>query len=813
MGKFFKIAAIIVGALVVLVILTVVFITLFFDPNDFKGEVAKAIKEQTGRELEFVGDLNLSLFPWFGVKVGSLILSNPEGFSNKSFVEISGAKISAKIIPLFKKQLVMDKIILDGLRLSLERNKNGVTNWSDFAKNKFEETEGKTIQKEGGEEQYFKSFAIEGILLKDAHILWDDLQNNVHYELKNLNVTTGAFRPDSPIDFKISFEVAGEKPAITLKPIVQGTAVIDLKNSHHKIEAVTITITGIGDDLPAEELQAEITADIDANIAEQIIKVNNLKMTTSAQGGSMPVERVKSTLTMSIEADLANRTILVDGFTIKASAGGGTLPAQPIDAELTAKIEVNLARQTVTVSDMLFGWLDMKMEGNIKAEKIIEEPTYSGTIKISEFNPQQLLKNAGIKAPQTTDQKVLRKLAASMDFSGSPSSVHIEQLAMNIDDTNITGNATIKNFKNPRQTFSIAVDTIDIDRYLPPQSSETGDGSGRGDKNLEQNTSGNPESNLTSLRNLNIDGSVTCKNLKVIKAKMENVTVKIAAQDGMITIDPFQANLYEGSVVVKTSIDVREDIPRIAVNKTVKTVQVGPLLKDLTGEDKVTGIADIRADLSGAGLTTESLKQSLGGSIAFSCANGAVKGVNIAKMIRDAMATITGQPKGPDESLQTDFSELLGTAKIENGIVNNNDLLLKSPLLRVKGAGNVDLDSEKIDYLVTASIVGSLEGQGGASLDALKNIPVPIRITGLLSHPRYGLDIQALARELAKGELKEKASQLEDMIKEKIFGKPKQKEEGQQATKEPEQETGEPETKPEDLLKQQLEKGLQNLFN
>ena len=80
---------------------------------------------------------------------------------------------------------------------------------------------------------------------------------------------------------------------------------------------------------------------------------------------------------------------------------------------------------------------------------------------------------------------------------------------------------------------------------------------------------------------------------------------------------------------------------------------------------------------------------------------------------------------------------------------------MKSPLLRVEGNGDVNIGEDSINYLMKASIVGSLKGQGGRDVDDLKGLTVPVRISGPLAAPSYKLDFAAMATESVKQSVKE----------------------------------------------------------
>jgi AsmA protein len=87
-----------------------------------------------------------------------------------------------------------------------------------------------------------------------------------------------------------------------------------------------------------------------------------------------------------------------------------------------------------------------------------------------------------------------------------------------------------------------------------------------------------------------------------------------------------------------------------------------------------------------------------------------------------------------------------------------------SPLLRVAGKGTADLPGEKLDYLLTTKIVGSLEGQGGKELEELKGLEIPLRIFGSFSEPQYKVDLA----KVMEGKAREKVDKQIDKQKEKL---------------------------------------------
>ncbi|MCP4996519.1 MAG: AsmA family protein, partial [Gammaproteobacteria bacterium] len=136
MAKLFKIIGTIIGAVLLLLVAAAVILPLVVDPNDFKGEIVNQVKEQTGRDLKIAGDLNLSVFPWLGVKIDGVELSNAKGFGDGPFALVRHAAVRVKLKPQLKKELEVDTIGLDGVMLNLARNKSGASNWDDLAQGK-----------------------------------------------------------------------------------------------------------------------------------------------------------------------------------------------------------------------------------------------------------------------------------------------------------------------------------------------------------------------------------------------------------------------------------------------------------------------------------------------------------------------------------------------------------------------------------------------------------------------------------------------------------------------------------------------------
>jgi AsmA protein len=273
---------------------------------------------------------------------------------------------------------------------------------------------------------------------------------------------------------------------------------------------------------------------------------------------------------------------------------------------------------------------------------------------------------------------------------------------------------------------------------------------------------------VETLRQLSLNGELRAAKLKAKNLRLSDAIVTLGANNGDIKV-PMSAKLYEGKYNGATHLDVRSRTPLLTLEESLQGVQAGPLLKDLFGKERITGKVVMDAKLTLRGVTSAEMKQTLSGKAAFSFTDGVVKGVNIAKLLREAQVALKGQPLSAiDEPNQTDFSELSGTVTLVNGVARNEDLSAKSPLLRVTGRGSADLVNERMDYLASATVVASLEGQGGRGLEQLKGLTVPIRISGPFSNLSYRPDVEAIVKGRAQEKLEEKKQDLQQKLQEKL---------------------------------------------
>ena len=201
-------------AVVALFVVVAVAFRLFFEPNDFREDIERAVYESTGRELTIEGEVSLRLFPWLAVEVGRTRLGNAPGFGDAAFAELERAELSVRLLPLlFGREVTIGTAEIEGLRLDLRVDKQERRNWSDLleggeAADAAEPVNvGEQVALERAKET---TLEISGVAIRDASITYAHESKGDRYALTDVNLSFGRIGQDGeaiPIDGRLAFDV------------------------------------------------------------------------------------------------------------------------------------------------------------------------------------------------------------------------------------------------------------------------------------------------------------------------------------------------------------------------------------------------------------------------------------------------------------------------------------------------------------------------------------------------------------------------------------------------------------------------------
>lgn len=392
------------------------------------------------------------------------------------------------------------------------------------------------------------------------------------------------------------------------------------------------------------------------------------------------------------------------------------------------------------LSTKAFGHLGINLKGNV--EELISHPKFNFSIQIPPFSPRKLLITP--KHPlqiATADPKALNLVSLNASIKGDSQSVSVSDGMINIDDSKINFSVKAGDFSKPDITFNFNLDEIDLDRYLPPPSEKK---PAEKSPKAKSSKSKSKKIDYSPLRRLVIDGSARIGKLKIKNAKIENIDLKIKGKNGIFDLDPLTMTLYQGNIGSEGSLNVQKNVPKTSFTLKAKGVQAGRLIKDVLEKDFLEGALQAQVNLNMEGDDLRLIKKTLNGKGDLLFKDGAIKGVDLAGMVRNVQVAFGLAEKG-QEKPRTDFSELHAPFTIKRGLVNAPNTTLKSPLLRILAKGKADLVKESLDFRVESKFVATIKGQGDTK--ARTGVTVPVLVTGTFSSPKFSPDYEGILKQ------------------------------------------------------------------
>jgi AsmA protein len=421
----------------------------------------------------------------------------------------------------------------------------------------------------------------------------------------------------------------------------------------------------------------------------------------------------------------------------------------------------------------------------------------SGDLTVGEVDLRAWLEQRGLPVPRTADVETFRRLSLSADWSLEDERLSTRDLLLRVDQTEISGSLARVATSPPGYRFDLAVDVLDLDRYLPPPGQtrpgpdKTSKESAREEKSetlpaptpveigsasadrvqSETRAVSTPATDsardpvpAATLGDLDLDGKVRVSELTAARLRFGDVFLHVRSQDGSLGVDNQVQRFYQGRLDGRLGIEVAGTEPRISLVQRAAAVQIGPMLEDLAGVGELTGRGELAMDLVATGRNADARKRTLAGKLSIHVARGAVKGFNLERSVREAEARLRGKPLPTGLPNRTDFSDLRASGDIQGGVLTNRDLTATADYLRITGQGSVDLVRERLDYRFEPLFVDPPKGRG---IKELEGIPVPVYLTGPFDHPRWNVDVGSALRAVAERQLRERGGGLFKKLEER----------------------------------------------
>lgn len=712
MNKILKAGLISTAAVLGVAVAGAAYLAATFNPNDYKEKIIQAVKDSKHRTLHLDGDISLSFFPNIGAKLSRVSLS--EFKSDQEFAAMESARVSLALLPLFSKQIIVNEVALSGLHATLIKHKDGTSNIDDLIAKKSEPAPASQPV----------NFDIAKVVIAKTDLTYVDELSGTQYAIKDLQLTTGRIANGVPVKIAMAVAVQANKPALAIHTELKTTLTFDLDKQSYQLDDLDLNATGAALDMTQLHLQASGNAS--ANLSTQEFSANKLAVKVSGMKGKENFSAELSAPDLNLTKDHYAGSKLTLNASLDAAFG-----------KLIAALSVPAISGSAEAFKIDNLTLDAQMQQPEQTFKVKLSTPLAGNMTTQQFD----LSNLDI-ALNATGDKLPNKAVSSTMKGNVLLNLKKQSVQANLSggllQSQLRAKLGVNGFAQPAIHFDVDVDQFDADLYLPKKTADA--------QKVAQ-----PEQalDLSALRTLNLDGSLRVGTLKVANVKVNQLRVDVQAHKGIVNVNPLSANLYQGSTNGSISVNAQAT-PSIAIKQNLTGIDIAALGKDAANFDTLEGKGNVALNLTMQGNKVSEMKRALNGTASLNLADGAVKGINIAKKMRDvkSMFGAKSDTQAANKAEKTDFSEMKASFKITNGVAHNDDLSMKSPLLRLSGSGDINIGNDSINYLAKATLAKTLEGQGGA--DSVGGMTVPVRVSGPFVDLKYSLDFGSMVSDQTK---------------------------------------------------------------
>lgn len=476
--------------------------------------------------------------------------------------------------------------------------------------------------------------------------------------------------------------------------------------------------------------------------------------------------RVKGPL---VTADYSGKVTLGEAIALAGKLSFDTPNAGELAQQLKFELPATGALEKVSLDGNLAGPVDaLKLTGVVfkhtgdlinadyTGEIALAEPgALDGKLNASSTRLRDLLAAADVEmAPGST----LQSFSASSDVKGTFTNIALSALDLKLDQITAKGTAGIDlTGPRPRLTGKLNMGSLDLSPFLAPADQKP-----QAAKPLEAWSK--DKLDLAGLQAADADLQITTTQLTLGSVKLTDAALTANLSNGKLEADLSKFKAFGGNWGGRMTVDASAAVPAVSIAMEGDSVAMSSLLGTLAGFDKLAGTGAFKVEASAKGDSLDALMRGLNGELSTNLNEGALKGLNVAQMVRSAQtlqqAFTTGKLNSIDfrsvlsPTAETDFTKFNSVLKVQNGVATVDVLKLISPALGVDGTGTIDIGGQKLDLRLATAI--DKTGQGQGAVVQLNGIPVPVRLSGSWNQLKVTPDfsgVQAALEAELKGKL------------------------------------------------------------
>ena len=710
-------------------------------------------------------------------------------------IEAGALQANVKLLPLLSRRVEIGKITLDDATVRLERLTDGRVNW-EFGDPDQAGSETDPESGSGGFET-----GIDRAALSNASVSYRDWITGEQYLLTEFNASAQLKALDQPFtsngdgrlngqpfDYRIRLETLQE--LTRQQPVRLDAKLGTIYGELVYYGALTLTETPILEgafEVDSETLGQALTVLGDADLPIVASALQSVRAKGTITGPAPTAEIDFSSLKLAATGlDLDYRGELLFGASPRlngtvdlnaADAQRLLKPGHPLipvlallgDVDLRATLSGPISTPALTgiVLKQRSADLTTDYSGDIS---FADDQALNGMIDLRSDNPRKVLETFGTVIPEGDS---LNTLSLKGQTTGSLMAPNLSGASLRLDDTTATGRlgADLRG-PRPRVVADLSMDTLDVTPFL-------GSGSQKQDQtpSLNEDWDDTPF-DLAALRAVDATITVAADRVVIDQITLQDALLNTRLDNGRLSAlfrrddDKPGFRVFQGDWYGDLVLDASRSTPTLEIEALANSIAAQEMLTALTGFKNLSGLGDVHVDMSSQGNSLKALINGLDGKFESDLNQGALKGINLAKMVRDVSnvgdllrngnLSVASFRDALSPEAETDFSKFIGNLDFSNGVASITDLSINNPVVGVTGTGRIDLGARTLDISLTPRV--DVNAAGAGSTIGINSIPIPVRVYGSWSSVKFGLDQSAVQAELTARLRGQAASQIGDRI-------------------------------------------------
>lgn len=355
---------------------------------------------------------------------------------------------------------------------------------------------------------------------------------------------------------------------------------------------------------------------------------------------------------------------------------------------------------------------------HLNVEDLHNSARFSGELNVPIFDLKALLSALGSEL-NTNEKNALTAVGLNTRINGNKQQLTLEPFTLALDKTRIEGKVAIADFSKSALWVVLAGDEINVDDYLAPPAPEAEKTTAKPSVTPTASVEDTPMP-LAAMRALDMDIRMDFDKLIVSAMPVEKIQLRLHAKNGLISLNQADANLYQGTIATKGSVDARGDAAIMQFTSQVKGVDVAPAMHDLQLDENIKMSGAINADVmaNSRGATVNQFMEALIGEANMSGAQLRLSPLNVEQQFCEIMNLVKEVENNPEKVWDefTDMQEVTGKITMAQRVIKVETFSAGVHQLVMGTQGKLNLATNEYNFTLPLKLLTKETSEKGCSV-------------------------------------------------------------------------------------------------